>query len=150
MNQFTTNNDPAYATLIRADLRNLTNPGMTGSKAFRMGMYLLAFLLAFTLKGMSATVATTMPGDLSVIPSKEVIANMTKEQKEARMETMKERVKEIKAMDRSNMTKADRKALRMELKQMNKEAHAMGYAGGVYISVGALIIIILLLILILH
>ena len=82
-------------------------------------------------------------------PSREAIANMTKEQKEARMETMKERVKEIKAMDKSKMTKEERKALRMELKSMNKEAHAMGY-GGVYISVGALIIIILLLILILR
>jgi hypothetical protein len=82
-------------------------------------------------------------------PSKETIASMTKEQKEARLEEMKERVKEIKAMDKSKLTKEERKALRMELKSMNKEAHAMGY-GGVYISIGALIIIILLLILILH
>ena len=65
------------------------------------------------------------------------------------MVEMRDRVKEIKAMDKSKMTKEERKALRMELRQMNKEAHSMGY-GGVYISVGALIIIILLLILILR
>jgi uncharacterized protein (UPF0335 family) len=47
------------------------------------------------------------------------------------------------------MTREERKALRMELKHMNKEAKSMGYTSGIYISVGALIIIILLLILIL-
>jgi hypothetical protein len=79
-------------------------------------------------------------------PSKEVIANMTKEQKEARLEEIKARVTEIKTMDRSTLTKDDRKALRKELKGMHREARAIT---GVYISVGALIIIILLLIIIL-
>lgn len=116
--------------------------------AARIGLYLSVFVLVFTMRGISAAITT--PGPLPEIPSKETIANMTKEQKEARMTEMKERVKEIKAMDKSKMTREERKALRMELRQMNKEAHAMGYAGGVYISVGALIIIILLLILILR
>jgi uncharacterized protein YbjQ (UPF0145 family) len=76
---------------------------------------------------------------------------MTEEQKEARIEAMKERVNEIRAMDKSTLTRAERKALRTELKDMNKEARAMGHHAvtGVYISVGALIIIILLLIIIL-
>ena len=110
-------------------------------------MYLLAFLLVFTLRGVSATITTAAA--LPETPSKEVIANMTKEQKEARFVAMKERVEEIKAMDKSKMTKQDRKALRLELRHMNKEARSMGYTSGIYISVGALIIIILLLILIL-
>jgi len=80
--------------------------------------------------------------------SKEYIAHMTKEQKEARIQEMKDRVKEIKAIDKSTLTKADRKALRKELRTMNKEARDEGYRG-VYISIGALIIIILLLIIIL-
>jgi len=79
------------------------------------------------------------------IPSREVIAHMTKEQKAARLEEIKTRVNEIKAMDRSTLTKEERKALRGELRDMRREAKAVT---GVYISVGALIIIILLLIII--
>ncbi|WP_134091489.1 hypothetical protein [Olivibacter sp. XZL3] len=61
---------------------------------------------------------------------------------------MKRRVAEIKAMDKSALTKAERKELRKELREMNKRARALG-SGGVYLSVGAIIIIILVLILIL-
>jgi hypothetical protein len=125
---------------------NQANPGITGPKLYRTGMYLLAFLLVFTLRGVSAAVTTAA---LPEVSSKEAIANMTKEQKEARFVAMKERVEEIKAMDKSKMTKQDRKVLRLELRHMNKEARSMGYTSGIYISVGALIIIILLLILIL-
>jgi hypothetical protein len=80
-------------------------------------------------------------------PKKEKVAEMTKEQKAARLEAIKDRVNEIKAMDKSELSKADRRALKKELKEMNKEARTM--SGGVYLSVGAIIIIILLLILIL-
>jgi hypothetical protein len=125
---------------------NQTIQGMTGPKLYRTGMYLLAFLLVFTLRGVSADLTTA---GLPAVSSKEAIANMTKEQKEARFVAMKERVEEIKAMDKSKMTRQDRKALRLELRNMNKEARSMGYTSGIYISVGALIIIILLLILIL-
>ncbi|WP_113663015.1 hypothetical protein [Pedobacter nanyangensis] len=57
------------------------------------------------------------------------------------------RVDEIKAMDKSKLSREERKELRKELREMKKKAKAMG--GGVYLSVGAIIIIILLLILIL-
>ena len=109
-------------------------------------MLLSVFFLAFTLRGVCAPITGH-----SEAPPREAIANMTEEQKESRMQAMKERVSEIKAMDKSTLTKEERKALRTELKQMNKEARAMGRHAvtGVYISVGALIIIILLLIIIL-
>jgi hypothetical protein len=48
-------------------------------------------------------------------------------------------------MDKSMLSKDERRALRRELRAMHKEAKAVT---GVYISVGALIIIILLLIII--
>ena len=64
----------------------------------------------------------------------------------ARLEEIKMRVNEIKEMDKSNLTKAEKKSLKKELKGLKKEARAKG---GVYLSVGAIIIIILLLILIL-
>src|ERR1700753_772601 len=66
---------------------------------------------------------------------------------EQRLEQMKARLDEIKHMDESSLTREERKELRTEVKDMRKEAKAM--SGGVYLSVGAIIIIILVLILIL-
>lgn len=79
-------------------------------------------------------------------PRNEKPAELTPEQK-ARLDAIQNRVQEIKSMDKSNLTKAERKALRQELRSMKKEAKAIG--GGVYLSIGAIIIIILLLILLL-
>ena len=50
-------------------------------------------------------------------------------------------------MDKSNLTRVEKKALRSELKELKQQAR--GLDQGVYLSVGAIIIIILLLILIL-
>ena len=72
---------------------------------------------------------------------------LTDDQKKARLEEIRVRVTEIKEMDRSSLSRTERKALRKELRSMNKESKEM--RGGVYLSVGAIIIIILLLILIL-
>lgn len=69
------------------------------------------------------------------------------ENQNARVEQISTRVNEIKNMDKSELSRQDRKDLRNELKEMKKEAKAMN--GGVFLSVGAIIIIILLLILIL-
>lgn len=71
---------------------------------------------------------------------------LTAEQR-AELNRITSRVEEIKAMDKSKLSREERKELRKELKEMKKQAKAMG--GGVYLSVGAIIIIILLLILIL-
>jgi hypothetical protein len=76
------------------------------------------------------------------------VENMSEEQKEVRYIQMKQRVDEIKNMDKSALSKEERKALRSELKDMNQEAKAIG-RGGVYISFAGLIIIILLLIILL-
>lgn len=58
-----------------------------------------------------------------------------------------QRLKEIKEIDRSTLTRADRKELRSEVKDIRKEMKKI--SGGVYLSVGAIIIVILLLILLL-
>lgn len=71
---------------------------------------------------------------------------LTAEQR-AELNRIVSRVDEIKAMDKSKLSKEERKELRKELKELKKSARAVG--GGVYLSVGAIIIIILLLILIL-
>lgn len=57
------------------------------------------------------------------------------------------RVYEIKKMDKSNLTLSEKKGLRTELKSLKKRYRE---GGGIYLSVGAVVIIILLLILFLR
>jgi len=64
---------------------------------------------------------------------------------EIRAQQLRQRLEEIRAMDKSTLTKAEKKELRKEVKEIKKQARELR---GVYISIGALIIIILLLILI--
>ncbi|WP_207425531.1 hypothetical protein [Pedobacter sp. SYSU D00535] len=70
------------------------------------------------------------------------------EEQTAQIQSIQRRVEEIKAMDKSQLTREQRKELRKELKEMKQQARAVT-GGGVYLSVGAIIIIILLLILLL-
>ncbi|HEK19406.1 MULTISPECIES: hypothetical protein [unclassified Mucilaginibacter] len=107
--------------------------------------YLFAIALLLTVFSFNANAATTID---TKDMYKEAAANMTKEQRIARCEEIKERVEEIKAMDKSQLNKAEKKELKSELKELKKEAQAMG-SGGIYLSLGAIIIIILVLILIL-
>ena len=100
----------------------------------------LAFLFMLTTGTASASIIADRP-------PKERTNELTEEQK-ARMEAIKKRVAEIKAMDRSKLTKAERKDIRQELKEMNKEAKA-AEGKGVFLSIGAIVIIVLLLILLL-
>lgn len=58
---------------------------------------------------------------------------------------IKTRLLEIKNMDKSTLTKEEKKELKKEVKDLKRKAAV----NGIYLSVGALIIIILLLILIL-
>ncbi|HMV08615.1 MAG TPA: hypothetical protein PK325_16445 [Cyclobacteriaceae bacterium] len=66
----------------------------------------------------------------------------------ARAEVLINRLEEIKAMDHSSMTRKEKRALRKEVKSIEKELKQID-EGGVYISVGGIIIILLLLILLL-
>lgn len=71
---------------------------------------------------------------------------MTVEQ-QLQLKVITDRVEEIRKMDKSELSKDEKKALKKELKELKKKARAI--SGGVYLSVGAIIIIILLLIIIL-
>jgi len=53
------------------------------------------------------------------------------------------RLNEIKAMDKSNMTSSEKRVLRVEVRSIQREYR---HYGGVYISVGTVLIIILLII----
>lgn len=102
-----------------------------------MKKFIYTLALVFTLGISTNTVSAA---------DKKEKTEMTAEQK-VQFEKITSRVDEIRNMDKSNLTRAEKKALRAELKQMKEQARAL--SGGVYLSVGAIIIIILLLILIL-
>lgn len=65
----------------------------------------------------------------------------------AEAKVMTDRLIEIEAMDKSLLTRTEKKALRKEVKSINTNLADLN--GGVYLTTGAIIIIILLLILIL-
>lgn len=71
-------------------------------------------------------------------PIKEVPADVTK---------LLSRLEEIKAMDKTTLTRTDKKLLRKEVRAIKTELKEKRH--GVYISVGAFIIIILLLVILL-
>nr|WP_294893964.1 hypothetical protein [uncultured Pedobacter sp.] len=63
---------------------------------------------------------------------------------QVKLEQLTNRVEQIRSMDKSNMSRAEKVALRTELKQMKKEANGISN-GGIYLSVTALLVIIILL-----
>ena len=64
-----------------------------------------------------------------------------------RAEELMLRLEVIKGMNKSDMSRLEKKSLRKEVRAIKKETK--GLSGGVYLSVGAIIIVILLLILLL-
>jgi predicted transglutaminase-like cysteine proteinase len=65
----------------------------------------------------------------------------------AEAKTLELRLNEIKAMDKSKLTPSDKKNLRKEVKSINHKLRAI--SGGIYLSVGAVILIVILLIVLL-
>jgi hypothetical protein len=70
---------------------------------------------------------------------------MDESQMQARYEILEARVLEIQALNLKTLERTERKAVKSELRYINKEMKALGN-GGIYISTTALVIIILLLI----
>jgi hypothetical protein len=69
------------------------------------------------------------------------------ESPEETINRLTKRLEEINAIDKSTLSKSEKRALRGEVKMIKKEMKAV--SGGVYISVGAILLIALLLILLL-
>ena len=66
------------------------------------------------------------------------------EKKSAEVQALINRVNEINAMDRSTMSRAERKAIRKELREIKREVNRRH--GGVYVSTGIIILILVLII----
>jgi hypothetical protein len=90
-------------------------------------------LLSMCITSVTPLWAANNPGPKTETP-KEVLARQ--------IET---RLSEIKNMDKTHLTSAEKKDLKKEVKDLRKQARQ----NGIYLSVGAIIIIILLLILLL-
>ena len=69
------------------------------------------------------------------------------ESTESRAQQLQNRLEEIKNIDTRELSRGEKKTLRREVREIKKELAAL--SGGVYLSVGAIILIALLLILLL-
>jgi len=75
-------------------------------------------------------------------------AEKTQDGTDSRLAGIKQRIEEIRAMDKSQLSRMQRRELQKELKNMKKEVRARD-KGGIFISTAAIIAGILLIILIL-
>ncbi|MDP1813200.1 MAG: hypothetical protein Q8K92_01990 [Leadbetterella sp.] len=80
-------------------------------------------------------------------PTERISVTEAKTLVEPRATVLQARLDELKAMDKSDMSFSEKRQLRKETRSIKKEMAQIN--GGVYLSVGAIIIIVLLLILIL-
>jgi hypothetical protein len=111
------------------------------------GMYYPLNLYAMKSRLLSMALALVLLSSTSYAkPHAKAVALSAEQQ--ARIEQIDTRVHEIRAMDLSSLSSQERKALRKEVVQLRKEAGGIA-TGGVYLSVAAIIIILLVLILIL-
>jgi len=83
----------------------------------------------------------------AMVPEESSVLVDPKPAEVAEVKVLELRLDEINAMDKSKMTSAEKKTLRKEVKSIKSSLREIG--GGVYISVGALILILILLIVLL-
>lgn len=100
-------------------------------KKLTLNLMLVVFL---SLASITAMASDKSPMVSSEKPTTEVPADV---------KILLDRVDEIKNMDKSNLKSSERKELRRELREIKRELRGKG----IYISTGALIIIILLILL---
>jgi hypothetical protein len=104
-------------------------------------------MIAMNLGIVKADVATKTTPVASTVVNSPVVSDQSKSD-QAEVNNMVARLKEIKGMDKSNMTRAEKHELRKEVLAI-REKLRQEHATYVYISGGALILIIILLIILL-
>ena len=100
----------------------------------------------FRIVPLALLLAITLPAAASVAGPDPVTANKPVTE-DPRAQQLVQRLEQIRDMDKSGLTRSEKKDLRKEVKEIKKEMKTI--KGGVYLSIGAIIIIILLLILLL-
>jgi hypothetical protein len=96
---------------------------------------------------LSLLITSSMPAMASAAIVEPYSTNSPVKGDDPRVQQMLQRLEDIKKMNRADMTRSEKKELRKEVKGIRKEMKTI--SGGVYLSVGAIIIVILLLILLL-
>ena len=89
--------------------------------------------------------AVPQKSNAAAIETEKTINTLEREKEKNQANILLARLHAINNMDNSNLNTTEKKARRNEVRSIKKQLSALG--GGVYLSVGALIIIILLLIL---
>jgi hypothetical protein len=93
---------------------------------------------------------TTLPmqvkADVPKVPTEPTETTAPKPES-SEVKALELRLNEIKAMDKSKLKTSEKKNLRKEVKSINRRLHDLN--GGFYVSAGALIIIVVLLIVLL-
>jgi len=122
----------------------------------RITVLLMTILLSFSLVPSYATLETTPTTATTTSSSSTTTTTTTTTSSDATTansgakaasQVLISRLDEIKAMDKTNMSSADKRVLRKEVKSIRK---TLRYEhGGIYLSLGAIIIIVLLLIILL-
>lgn len=100
----------------------------------KIPLYLMMIVLSLSILPVTINAAEKNPTSIAT-ENKEVPAEV---------KVLLNRLNEIKAMDKSSMNRLEKKALRKEVRSINAELRSTN--NGIYISVGAIIIILLLII----
>jgi hypothetical protein len=108
-------------------------------------LYLAVVIMLLSLAAFSSRAEGTTPPAPKL--TKEAVAAMTPEEKQTRLQEIKLRVEEIKAMDKSTMTKAERKEFRAELKELKEDSKLID-PRVYFFAAGIIIIAILVLIIV--
>lgn len=103
-------------------------------------------ILIFAILMIYATVPSQLNATAKTTPINTTITATEPTESEI-ANTLSARLIEIKALDLSTLTRTEKKELRNEVRSIQSELKAMNY--GVYISVGALVLILILLIILL-
>jgi hypothetical protein len=101
----------------------------------KVTIYLLILVALF--------LGNSLMANASVNPEPNKVLVLTAAEK-AHAEALIFRLNEIKRMDKSNLTRSEKKNLRKEVRAINKDLVRSG--GGIYLSIGVIIIVILLLV----
>ncbi|MFZ6051759.1 hypothetical protein [Halocola ammonii] len=106
-------------------------------------------LIASFLLLTSAPAALASGGETEPIDrvSRNEVKEMTKEESQARVEMLTERLNEIKSMDLDELSWNERRKLKKEVRIIEREMKLQQNDTGIYISGGALVVILILLIL---
>ncbi len=99
--------------------------------------FLLLFALLLTL--------SFAPVEVRAAATDPVTVSTGNPEEDEKAKALLARLDEIKAMDKSGLTRVEKKELRKEVREIKSQLRATG--NGIYLSIGAIIIIILLLIL---